>query len=156
MFVAIGSSTENATHKMRLDYLAFGLLFIRVSVVWAQDIITWSSSGENRQRNDPCTVNRTKENGRCQFVEDCPIVLDEMKKSTFPTLCGFENKREIICCPEQKIIEQKVSTGSTSTVNRISTQSMWFLFLFCDYKVFWILCVINAQTQRVDELSTFS
>lgn len=82
---------------------------------------------KNLQLNDKCTVSKTKENGTCTFVEDCPHILDQIKRSVFPTLCGFENSKELICCPEQEpsIIEEKVTGDLDTNGNRISTQSTY-------------------------------
>lgn len=51
--------------------------------------------------NDTCHVTRTNSSGICQFIENCPDVRKEiLRRGRFPTLCGFEGKKVIICCPQ--------------------------------------------------------
>lgn len=82
--------------------------------------------------NDSCVVTRTNSNGVCRFVDDCPSVLNEIRtKRQFPTLCGFEGARDVICCPEQATIVNEPTESNQptqSTFNddrsiRVSTRS---------------------------------
>lgn len=71
------------------------------------------------EMNDTCVVERTNSNGICKFVENCPSVLKEVQqKAQFPTLCGFQRNKEIICCPEE------LPAAVAKEMTRISTQSM--------------------------------
>lgn len=75
--------------------------------------------------NDECIVSRSNKKGTCRFVNDCPIiVIEALEMSMFPTLCGFQNGKEIICCPNQNqfIAKLKVPTGLTRS-NRVSAES---------------------------------
>lgn len=82
--------------------------------------------------HDECIVSRTKQNGTCRFVDDCPIVVIEaLEQSLYPTLCGFQDRNEIICCPNYNkpavnpvlISEKDAAVSSNST--RISVQSIF-------------------------------
>lgn len=91
--------------------------------------------------NDTCTVARSNAKGVCRFVEHCPIVVIEIvEQLSFPTLCGFERKKEVICCPNQKpkksdskpdkiaIPQNRITPEYPKpTGNRISQQSL------CDF-----------------------
>lgn len=109
---------------MGLNCVIFVLIVFQVGVLG--NLRFGQFYAKNLQLNDICTVSKTKENGTCTFVEDCPHILDQIKRSVFPTLCGFENSKELICCPEPSIIEEKVISGLDTNGNRISTQSMYF------------------------------
>lgn len=78
--------------------------------------------------NDKCTAERTQQSGICKFIDDCPRIKDESLKSFFPTLCGFVQGQEMVCCPYETddVIQLKVSTESKPL--RISAQSMFFYF----------------------------
>ncbi|XP_055327030.1 venom protease-like [Sitodiplosis mosellana] len=50
--------------------------------------------------NDRCQVARSGTNGICRYYEDCPVVLNELlDHGLTPTKCGFQDRKEIICCP---------------------------------------------------------
>lgn len=110
---------------MGLNCVIFVLIVFQVGVLG--NLKFGQFYAKNLQLNDKCTVSKTKENGTCTFVEDCPHILDQIKRSVFPTLCGFENSKELICCPEQtpSIIEEKVTGDLDTNGNRISTQSTY-------------------------------
>lgn len=87
--------------------------------------------------NDECIVSRSYNRGTCRFVNDCPIiVIEALEKSMFPTLCGFQNGKEIICCPNQNqfITKPKVPAGLTKS-NRVSAESTYIYCCECIYKL---------------------
>lgn len=50
--------------------------------------------------NDTCDVARTKTKGICKFIENCEILVKEIREeSLFPAVCGFVRDKVIICCP---------------------------------------------------------
>lgn len=52
--------------------------------------------------NSSCQVARTNSTGQCKYIEDCPIVHKEIRnEGLFPQLCGFDKKKELICCPKK-------------------------------------------------------
>lgn len=72
--------------------------------------------------NDECVVIRTNANGTCKFASDCPQIQNEvLNYEQFPTLCGFEKNKEIICCPNEN---QTDLSSRVDTEDRISVQSM--------------------------------
>lgn len=76
--------------------------------------------------NDDCIVSRTSENGTCKFINDCPQIEIEARKSQYPTLCGFERTQQIICCPNAnraKRIHNEQKPIPTKESSRISAES---------------------------------
>lgn len=58
------------------------------------------------------------------FIENCPSIATEIsEKSQFPTLCGFEGRKEIICCPKRENIPTTTTTMSYNDPQRISARS---------------------------------
>lgn len=77
--------------------------------------------------DDKCTVARTSENGTCTFVENCPgAILEITEQSIYPALCGFERRKEIICCPNK--YEEITLQSRISLPHRISSQSNYLFF----------------------------
>lgn len=74
--------------------------------------------------NDDCIVDHIGENGICKFVNDCPRVIIESLQSEFPTLCGFDNTQEIVCCPNE-IKDTPIHTQQQSNSNRISAEGVY-------------------------------
>lgn len=75
--------------------------------------------------NDKCIVNRSNENGMCKFINDCPRILAEIREqSQYPTICGFQNTQQIICCPNM-IAPNQIEMQQISTSNRISAESAY-------------------------------
>lgn len=71
--------------------------------------------------NDHCQVARSGADGICKFYEECPVVLMEISQNNLlPTKCGFQNRREIICCP---LSPTRKPTISPQISNRISAKS---------------------------------
>lgn len=97
-------------------------------VIWLLLFVSNSVSIVFRERtfpslNDPCQVARTRSTGRCCFIENCPIVREEiLKHGTFPQLCGFQDNKELICCPK-KVEDLKPNV-------RISQKSEFFSDVF--------------------------
>lgn len=93
-------------------------IFIQISVFYK------SLHATQFYLNDECTVRRSNRNGTCRFVKDCPvIVIEALDQSVFPTLCGFQQGKEIICCPEHNQIIVKAKEPAGSTITRLSTES---------------------------------
>lgn len=75
------------------------------------------------ERNDSCVVARTNAVGVCDFIENCPSIVTEIsRKSQFPTLCGFEGTKEVICCPKIENIPTTTTIGYNDD-RRISAKS---------------------------------
>lgn len=71
--------------------------------------------------NDRCQVARSGAQGVCRFFEDCPVVLNELiDQGLVPTKCGFQDRREIICCPLPPTPKPSIIPQIT---NRISGKS---------------------------------
>lgn len=71
--------------------------------------------------NDHCQVARSGAPGICRFYEDCPVVLNELiDQGLVPVKCGFQNRREIICCPLPPTSKPSITPEIT---NRISERS---------------------------------
>lgn len=71
--------------------------------------------------NDHCQVARSGSNGICRFYEDCPKVLNELvEQGLIPAKCGFQNRREIICCPLPPTPKPTIAPQNS---NRISAKS---------------------------------
>lgn len=71
--------------------------------------------------NDGCQVARSGANGICRHYEDCPVVLNELlDHGLTPTKCGFQKRKEIICCP---LPPTQKPTISTQKPNRMSEKS---------------------------------
>lgn len=71
--------------------------------------------------NERCQVARSGAPGVCRFYEDCPVVLDELtNQGLVPAKCGFQNRREIICCPLPPTPKPSIMPQTT---NRISEKS---------------------------------
>lgn len=108
---------------MRSNFVRLCLSFIQISAL--VNILCTSLL----QINDECIVGRTKENGTCKFANDCPrVVLETVEQSLYPTLCGFKNGKDLICCPnhnQNQTTTKLVNIESkASTSHRISVQSM--------------------------------
>lgn len=50
-----------------------------------------------KQLGDSCTLANNKRPGKCKFVKDCS---GHFKNTTHITICGFDRKDSIICCPQ--------------------------------------------------------
>lgn len=71
--------------------------------------------------NDHCQVARSGADGICKFYEECPVVLAELsQEGLIPANCGYQNRREIICCP---LPPTRKPTISPQVSNRISAKS---------------------------------
>lgn len=71
--------------------------------------------------NDRCQVARSGTEGICRHYEDCPMVLNELlNDGLMPTKCGFQNRKEIICCP---LPPTPKPTSLPPQTNRISAKS---------------------------------
>lgn len=52
---------------------------------------------------DVCNLNNNnQQQGQCKFVSEC---VDYFKKSTEITICGYDRKDSIICCPQTQLTE---------------------------------------------------
>lgn len=70
--------------------------------------------------NDECTLNKSNEKGICQPLDGCPTVVEDIRQhSIYPTLCGFHEGSQIICCPNRKKSEEQ------PLKDRISNQSLY-------------------------------
>lgn len=73
------------------------------------------------QLNDQCQVARSGTTGVCRHYEDCPVVLNELiEHGLMPTKCGYQDRKEIICCP---LPPTQKPTSSPLQSNRISAKS---------------------------------
>lgn len=71
--------------------------------------------------SDRCQVARSGAEGICRFYEDCPVVLNELiDHGLIPEKCGFQNRREIICCP---VPPTPKPSPAPQIPNRISAKS---------------------------------
>lgn len=71
--------------------------------------------------NDECQLARSGSIGICRFLQDCPIVLNEIiQHSLYPTECGFESRKQIVCCP---LPPTKKQTTKSPQSDRISAKS---------------------------------
>lgn len=103
---------------MWLQIVSFVSIFIQISVLYEFVYAT------QFYLNDECTVGRSNKNGTCRFVNDCPVIVNEaLDQSVFPTLCGFQQRKEIICCPNQNQIIAKGNGRPESTTTRLSAES---------------------------------
>lgn len=105
---------------MRSNFARVCLSFIQISALVNILCTAWL------QINDECIVSRTQENGTCKLANDCPrVVIETLEQSLFPTLCGFENGKEIICCPHQNRAKANVVSvePKADTSGRIAAQS---------------------------------
>lgn len=80
---------------------------------------------ESPSLNDSCQVARTNSTGQCKFIENCPIVYEEiLKQGLFPQFCGFVNRKELICCPKKsEALSVPVRISQKSKHNEISAFS---------------------------------
>lgn len=54
----------------------------------------------NQNLDETCQVARTGAAGICRYLDDCPVVLNELiELSLYPLECGWHNRKQIICCP---------------------------------------------------------
>lgn len=75
--------------------------------------------------NDGCQVARSGAEGICRFYEECSVVLNELLgQGLIPAKCGFQDRREIICCPLPP--KAKPTTAPPTTTNRTSAKSKRF------------------------------
>lgn len=71
--------------------------------------------------NDGCQVARSGAKGICRFYEDCPVILNELiNHGLVPAKCGFQGRREIICCPLPPTPKPSIAP---EIPNRISAKS---------------------------------
>lgn len=82
------------------------------------------------QIGDACNVARSGAPGTCRSINNCQIVLDELTQQGLPPFrCGFQNRREVVCCPNP-VTKPTTTTQSPEVAQRISSKSMNKL-LFC-------------------------
>lgn len=75
--------------------------------------------------NDTCVVSRTGENGTCKFLDNCPrIVLEVIEQTKYPTLCGFKNTKQIVCCPNVNLTS-RIEIQQEQKSSRISAESSY-------------------------------
>lgn len=60
-----------------------------------------------------CIVTKTGTPGVCDYQKNCQQVVDDLKKGRYPTICGFANRQQIVCCPNRKVTQNvRISTKS--------------------------------------------
>lgn len=93
---------------------------ITFCVLWITSVFFISTSAQNKL-NDQCQVARSGSMGRCQYLENCSVVLKEInEQGLFPNFCTSQDRKQLVCCP---LPPTKRTTVKPSTPSRISAQS---------------------------------
>lgn len=112
---------------MDLKSIVVKLLFVISQIIVINAFNAASKVGTH------CLLTKTGQPGVCDYQKNCQEVMDELKKGRFPTICGFANRQQIVCCPNRQV---------TSDV-RISTKSKLSFFhrrsTMIRYNRIWIL-----------------
>lgn len=75
--------------------------------------------------NDRCQVARSGAPGICRFYEDCPVALNELiDQQLIPAKCGFQDRREIICCPLPPTPKPSITPQLTNKISETSKQTI--------------------------------
>uniref|UniRef100_U5ESE3 Putative trypsin-like serine protease n=1 Tax=Corethrella appendiculata TaxID=1370023 RepID=U5ESE3_9DIPT len=65
---------------------------------------------------DLCIVQRTGGPGICKLVSNCASVIDDIRnRRNPPTKCGFQDKVQIVCCPDDVVL----STTTSKTIGEL-------------------------------------
>lgn len=89
---------EASLNQINMSLIRFSFWLNMFGFVCVSDDVTFINN-DLLVLNDKCTAERTQESGTCKFIDDCPRIKEATLKSIFPTLCGFEQGKEIVCCP---------------------------------------------------------
>lgn len=61
--------------------------------------------------------------GQCKLLRECPSVYLEVLQGRIPRkTCGFAGLEPIVCCPENNVTQQQLSTTPTTTIRSPTTQ----------------------------------
>lgn len=124
ILLSIGKYWPNNPFRLvstHLRVFAFEMGHITFCVLCLASVLFVSTSAQTNILNDQCKVARSGSMGRCQYLENCSIVLKEISEyGLFPNFCASQDRKQLVCCP---LPPTKRTTVRPSTPSRISARS---------------------------------
>lgn len=72
--------------------------------------VTFLDEFQQLYLGDSCIVDETNQMGSCKLLENCPLAVRELQETELrvrPTICGYQYKMPIVCCPNTNVIIDK-------------------------------------------------
>lgn len=100
-----------------MGHITFNVLCSIASVLFV-----WTSAYD--KLNEQCQIARFGSMGRCQYLENCTVVLKEInEQGLFPNFCISQDRKQLVCCP---LPPTKRTTVKPSKLSRISERSKFY------------------------------